>query len=191
MSTKFSSSRHFYSSSSLMNKVKNTIIKCYKPLEVSLMLKRIIFLIICIFIPLAVGGLSAYLTKDAMNYNQILKPEFAPPPNLFPIVWTLLYVLMGVSSYIICSSDSVLKQSALNWYAIQLLFNFLWSLIFFNLQNYLFAFVWLICLIVCICIMIKIFYTISPIAGYLQIPYLLWCLFAAFLNFNIYLLNKK
>ncbi len=173
-----------------MNKVMKAIIKCNKPLEVSFMLKKLISLIICIFIPLAVGGLSAFLTKDSMNYHQIIKPDFAPPSSVFPIVWTILYILMGISSYIICSSDSTLKQSALNWYAIQLLFNFIWSLIFFNLQNYLFAFVWLIGLIICICVMIIKFYKISPIAGYLQIPYLLWCLFAAFLNFNIYLLNK-
>lgn len=155
------------------------------------MCKKIISLIICILIPLAVGGLSAFLTQDAMyNYNQIAKPDFSPPSILFPIVWTLLYILMGISSYIICSSDSPAKQSALNWYAIQLLFNFIWSLIFFNLQNYLFAFIWLIALIICICIMIIKFYKISPIAAYLQIPYLLWCLFAAFLNYNVFLLNK-
>ena len=154
------------------------------------MLKKIISLIICISIPLAVGSLSAFLTKDAMNYSEIIKPGFAPPAFIFPIVWTILYILMGISSYIICSSDSPMKQSALNWYAIQLLFNFIWSLIFFNLQNYLFAFIWLIALIICICIMIIKFYKISPTAAYLQIPYLLWCMFAAYLNFNIYLLNK-
>ena len=155
------------------------------------MYKKLISLIISILIPLAVGGLSAYLTKDSMNqYSQIIKPEFSPPAIVFPIVWTILYILMGISSYIICSSDSSMKQTALNWYAIQLLFNFIWSLIFFNLGNYLFAFVWLIALIVIICIMIYQFYKISPLAAYLQIPYLLWCLFAAFLNYNIYLLNK-
>lgn len=154
------------------------------------MLKKLSLLMLCILIPLAVGGLSAYLTRDTMNYNQIVKPDFAPPSIVFPIVWTILYVLMGISSYIILISDNEWKQSALNWYAIQLLFNFVWSIIFFNLQNYLFAFLWLIGLIICICIMIVKFYKISPIAAYLQIPYLLWCIFAAYLNFNIYILNK-
>lgn len=155
------------------------------------MCKKLITLIICIFIPLAVGGLSAFLTKDAMSiYSQILKPDFSPPSYIFPIVWTILYILMGISSYLIYSSDNKTKQSALNWYAVQLLFNFIWSIIFFNFQNYLFSFLWLLALIICICIMIIEFYKISPIAAYLQIPYLLWCVFAAYLNLSIYLLNK-
>ncbi len=155
------------------------------------MFKKFISFIICIFIPLAVGGLSAFLTKDAMSvYSQIIKPDFAPPAFLFGIIWTVLYILMGISSYLIYTSDSPMKQSALNWYAIQLLFNFIWSIIFFNYQNYLFAFLWLIALILCICIMIYKFYKIRPISAYLQIPYLLWCIFAAYLNFSIYLLNK-
>lgn len=166
-------------------------IECYKVLGVCIMCKKIISYIICLLIPLAVGSLSAFLTKGTMfQYSQLIKPEFAPPAAIFPIVWTILYILMGISSYIICSSDSSMKQSALNWYAIQLLFNFIWSLIFFNLQNYLFAFIWLLALIICICIMIIRFYTINPCSAYLQIPYLLWCVFAAFLNFNIVLLNK-
>ncbi len=155
------------------------------------MLKKLVSFLICVFIPLAVGGLSAFLTKDAMsNYSQVIKPGITPPAVIFPIVWTILYLLMGISSFIICSSDSSMKQSALNWYAIQLLFNFIWSIIFFNLQNYLFSFIWLIALIICIIIMMVKFYKISPPAAYLQIPYLLWCAFAAYLNFSIYLLNK-
>lgn len=155
------------------------------------MFKKFISFIICIFIPLAVGGLSAFLTKDAMSvYSQIIKPDFAPPAFIFGIIWTILYILMGISSYLIYTSDSPMKQSALNWYAIQLLFNFIWSIIFFNYQNYLFAFLWLIALILCICIMIYKFYKIRPISAYLQIPYLLWCIYAACLNFFIYLLNK-
>ena len=155
------------------------------------MCKRLITLAICIFIPLAVGGLSAYLTKDAMSYySQIIKPDLSPPSYLFPIVWTILYILMGISSYIIYSSASESKQCALNWYAVQLLFNFIWSIIFFNYQNYLFSFIWLLALIICICIMIYEFYKISPISAYLQIPYLLWCIFAAYLNLSIYLLNS-
>lgn len=155
------------------------------------MCKKIISFIICVFIPLAVGSLSAFLTKDAMlHYSQVLKPGITPPAVVFPIVWTILYVLMGISSFIICSSDNAMKQSALNWYAIQLLFNFIWSIIFFNFQNYLFSFIWLIALIICIIIMMIKFYKINPLSAYLQIPYLLWCLFAAYLNLSIYLLNK-
>jgi benzodiazapine receptor len=155
------------------------------------MCKKLINLTISILIPLTVGGLSAYLTKDAMSqYGQMIKPDFSPPAIVFPIVWTILYLLMGVSCYIVCSSDHFEKQSALNWYAVQLLLNFIWSIIFFDLQNYLFAFFWLIVLMICIIVMMVKFYKISPISAYLQIPYLLWCFFAAYLNFNIYLLNN-
>ena len=145
-------------------------------------------LIIAIFIPLAVGVLSSLLS-GSMSYSAFNKPSFSPPSYLFPIVWTVLYILMGSSSYIIYSSNSPDKRKALTTYAIQLFFNFFWSILFFGLSQYLLAFVWLILLIVLIVVMIYQFYQIQPVAAYLQIPYLLWCLFAAYLNFTIYMLN--
>lgn len=145
-------------------------------------------LIIAIFIPLAVGVLSSLLS-GSMAYSAFNKPSFSPPSYLFPIVWTVLYILMGISSYIIYSSNSPDKRKALTTYAIQLFFNFFWSILFFGLSQYLLAFVWLILLIVLIVVMIYQFYQIQPVAAYLQIPYLLWCLFAAYLNFTIYMLN--
>ena len=145
-------------------------------------------LIIAIFIPLAVGVLSSLLS-GSMAYSAFNKPSFSPPSYLFPIVWTVLYILMGISSYIIYSSNSPDKRKALTTYAIQLFFNFFLSLLFFGLSQYLLAFVWLILLIVLIVVMIYQFYQIQPVAAYLQIPYLLWCLFAAYLNFTIYMLN--
>ena len=145
-------------------------------------------LIIAIFIPLAVGVLSSLLS-GSMSYSAFNKPSFSPPSYLFPIVWTVLYILMGISSYIIYSSNSPDKRKALTTYAIQLFFNFFWSILFFGLSQYLLAFVWLILLIVLIVVMIYQFYQIQPVAAYLQIPYLLWCLFAAYLNFTIYMLN--
>lgn len=96
---------------------------------------------------------------------------------------------MGISSYIIYSSDHPGKKKALATYALQLVFNFFWSIIFFGSSQYLFAFIWLIALIILIVIMIYQFYQISPLAAYLQITYLLWCLFAAYLNYTIYMLN--
>lgn len=96
---------------------------------------------------------------------------------------------MGISSYIIYSSDDAGKTEALRVYALQLFFNFFWSILFFGQSRYLFAFIWLIALIVLIVVMIVRFYKISPAAAYLQIPYLLWCLFAAYLNYAIYQLN--
>ncbi len=151
--------------------------------------KNISTLIIAILIPIAIGGLSSYLSGNMSIYSQINKPLFSPPGFIFPIVWTILFILMGISSYIIYESDSLYKSSALKVYGIQLFFNFLWSIIFFGYRQYLLSFIWLIALILLIIVMIYKFYQIKPLAAYLQIPYLLWCLFAAYLNFMIYRLN--
>ena len=145
-------------------------------------------LIISILIPILVGTLSSLFSGN-MSISMLNKPSLSPPSFLFPIVWTILYILMGISSYIIYSSDNQNKGKALAIYAIQLIFNFFWSIIFFGSSQYLLAFVWLIALIIIIIIMIYQFYAIEPLAAYLQIPYLLWCLFAAYLNFMIYRLN--
>lgn len=145
-------------------------------------------LIISILIPTLVGSLSSLFSGN-MSYSMFNKPSFSPPAFLFPIVWTILYILMGISSYIIYSSNSPSKRKALTTYSIQLFFNFFWSILFFCFSQYLLAFIWLIILIILIIIMIYQFYAIDPLAAYLQIPYLLWCLFAAYLNFMIYRLN--
>ncbi len=145
-------------------------------------------LIISILIPILIGTLSSLFSGN-MSTSMFNKPSFSPPSFLFPIVWTILYILMGISSYIIYSSDSPNTRKALAIYAVQLFFNFFWSILFFGFSQYLLAFVWLVALIMIIIMMIYQFYTIEPLAAYLQIPYLLWCLFAAYLNFTIYRLN--
>ena len=147
--------------------------------------------IISIAIALGVGALAAFLTRDSMNiYQRIERPPLSPPPILFPIVWTLLYTLMGISSgRIYIEKKSEKREAALKVYAFQLAVNFFWSLIFFNLEAFLFAFAVIILLWVLIIIMIKRFYELVPWTGYLQIPYLLWVTFAAYLNLMIYLLN--
>lgn len=147
-------------------------------------------LIIAILIPIAVGALSALFSGNMSLYSKIDKPSLSPPGFIFPIVWTILYILMGISSYIIYESDSPKKQKALNTYALQLFFNFWWSILFFRFSLYLFAFLWLLSLIVIIAVMIYRFYQIKPLSSYLQIPYLLWCLFAAYLNFMIVSANR-
>ena len=144
-------------------------------------------LIIFILIPLAAGSLSALLSGNSAAYLALNKPPLSPPSFLFPIVWTILYILMGISSYIIYESETPEKNKALRLYFIQLFFNFLWSIFFFGFSMYLFEFLWLLVLI--IALMIYQFHKISPVAAYLQIPYLIWCLFAAYLNFMIYQLN--
>lgn len=139
-----------------------------------------------IILPLFVGGLSALLSG---NMNIPNPPSITPPSVVFPIVWTILYLLMGISSYLIYNSNSTNKETALRTYGIQLFFNFCWSIVFFRLDWYLFAFFWLLILIGLIIRMIYEFYQIKPIAAYLQIPYLLWCIFAAYLNYLVYLAN--
>lgn len=146
-------------------------------------------LISCIAIPLAVGGLSALLTRNSMDaFDSIAKPDLTPPDWLFPVVWTILYILMGIASYLGLTSKKP-NNAALTVYAVQLAFNFFWPIIFFNLKLYLFAFIWLVLLWLLILKTALLFYQISKPAGYLMIPYLLWVTFAGCLNFSIYLLN--
>ncbi len=157
------------------------------------MTKRTKTFIIFILIPLVIGGLSALLTMKSMDiYSQINQPPFAPPAFLFPIVWTILYILMGVSSAIVYLKKSKNPDSAavgLLLYGVSLLLNFFWSILFFNFRAFTFSFWWLAALWVIIFFYTKYFYKVSPIAGLLQIPYLLWVSFAGYLNFMISILN--
>lgn len=150
--------------------------------------------IVAILIPLIVGGLSALITSGNMDiYSRIVRPPLSPPSYLFPIVWTVLYILMGISSAMVYNTESSSlpqRKSALYTYTISLIFNFFWSIIFFNLESYLFAFIWLLVLWYLIIRTIIKYYRINPTAAFLQIPYLLWVTFAAYLNFAIWILNK-
>ncbi|MDO4555209.1 MAG: TspO/MBR family protein [Lachnospiraceae bacterium] len=146
-------------------------------------------LILFILIPIAVGTLSSLLSGNMTLYASFNKPPFSPPAFLFPIVWTVLYILMGISAYIICQKGGAETEKALKTYVLQLFFQFFWSILFFRFEMYFTAFLWLLLLIILIIMMIYYFYKISPAAAYLQIPYLLWCLFAAYLNLMIVLLN--
>ena len=142
--------------------------------------------IIEIVIALAIGGLSALLTKNGMDdFREILKPPLSPPGILFPIVWTILYVLMGISAGRCYKKAHFVPFS----YRLSLFVNFLWSIIFFNMKAYLFAFIWLILLFVLIVLMIARYLKIDKTAAYLQIPYLLWVIFAGYLTFGVWLLN--
>jgi len=150
--------------------------------------------VISISSALAIGGLSALLTVGNMDlYSTINTPPLAPPAILFPIVWTILYVLMGISAAMIYNTETApmpQRKSALYTYALSLFFNFFWSIIFFNMRNFLFAFIWLLVLLFLIVRTIMKYYKINPLAAYLQIPYLIWVTFAGYLNFAIWLLNK-
>lgn len=142
-------------------------------------------------ISLGIGLISGIFTIGAMKeFDKAVKPPLTPPDFLFPIVWTILFILMGISAYIIFESDSDLRIPALSVYGIQLAVNFFWPIFFFNLQAYLWAFIWIMLLWILIIAMIVIFSKINKTAAWLQVPYLIWVTFAAYLNFGIYLLNK-
>ena len=148
-------------------------------------------LIKCIAIPLIVGGLAAFLTKDGMTYyiDEVTKPALTPPPWVFSVVWTILYVMMGYASFLVIEEGTGDQKTARILYFAQLFFNFFWSIIFFNLRWYLFAFAWLLFLWFLVLATLKAFAEIEPKAGKVLIPYLLWLTFAAYLNFGVYLLN--
>lgn len=149
-------------------------------------------LIISITIPLLVGSLSALLTSDSMSiYQELTKPTINPPGYIFSIIWTILYILMGIASYIILTSSNNHSDiyKALTVYGLQLFVNFLWPIFFFAFGWYLFSFIWLLVLWVLLLITITLFYQLSKPAAYVMIPYLLWVTFAGYLNLSIYLLN--
>lgn len=142
-----------------------------------------------ILIPLLIGGLVGIVTSKYIDYNSLVQPSWAPPSFLFPIIWTILYILMGIS-YGILKSNSLLDAKTSNIYYLQLFVNALWSIFFFVFKWRLFAFFWILLLIVLVYLMIKIFYSKNKVAGLLQLPYLLWIIFASFLNLTVYLLNS-
>ena len=158
------------------------------------MWKKVKPYIISILIALAVGGAAAFLTRNDMDiYKDIVLPPLAPPSILFPIVWSILYVLMGIGAAMIYLERDRLGdkvRDALSVYGTNLVLNFMWSIIFFKFRIFLPAFIWLLALLAVIIKMILDFKKIQPIAGYLQIPYAVWVAFAGYLNFAIWWLNR-
>lgn len=147
---------------------------------------------VSILIPLAVGGLSALLTRDGMRLFALMrKPPLAPPAWVFPAAWTALYIMMGIASYLVYASGAsrVRRERALTFYALQLGMNFFWSIIFFSLEMYLTAFIWLVGMWMLILICTVLFWHIDRRAGRLMLPYLAWVAFAGYLNMGIFLLN--
>lgn len=142
-----------------------------------------------ILIPVVVGGIVGLIISSAIDYNSLQKPFLAPPSIVFPIVWTILYILMGISYGILKSKGLTDKKIDLIYY-IQLGVNAIWSIIFFLLKWRLFAFIWIEILDILVILMIIKFYKKDKTAGLLQIPYLIWVLFASYLNLAIYILNR-
>lgn len=151
-------------------------------------------LILALLIPLLVGGISATLSAQGMAmYGNMNKPPLSPPPWVFSVAWSILYFMMGLASYFIMVSDVSIRSKAMAMiiYALQLAMNFAWSIVFFNYEAYLMAFIWLMVMWVIVIICAFRFYGINKLAAYLIIPYILWLTFAAYLNFGAYVLNPK
>ena len=146
----------------------------------------------CIAIPLLVGIVAAIISGGGMEvFESVNKPPLSPPAWLFPVVWTILYMLMGISSYLVLTSGAEENEisKAMTIYGYQLAVNFLWPTFFFNFQWYLFSFLWLVLLWVLVLVMIIRFWRIDRTAAYLNIPYLVWLTFAGYLNLGIWWMN--
>ena len=149
--------------------------------------KKFIIITVTTFL---VGSFFSFFTMNNMEAFKELNKPINVPGVVFPIVWGILYLLMSISCYIISKSNNKNRDSALISYWVQLVINSLWSLIFFGFEAYLLAFIWLLILLVSVIVMIIKFYNIDKKAAYLNIPYVLWIIFAGYLNLGIYLLNR-
>ena len=152
--------------------------------------KKIGKIILAIIIPLAVGGLSALITTNKMElFETVAKPPLAPPRWLFPVAWTILYILMGIASYLLYIADTEEGREALVLYGVQLFFNFFWSIIFFNLEAYWFALIWLFIMWIIILLLLIKSKKVDERAFWLLLTYFIWTTFAFYLNFGIAILN--
>lgn len=157
---------------------------------------RVSSLIIALLLPVIVGMISSALASKGMDaYSTMDKPPLSPPAWVFPVAWTILYLMMGLASYYVAVAEVNLRDQllALMFYVLQLAMNFMWSIIFFNWEQYLFAFIWLAIMwgIVVLCVIR--FYSISKVASLLMVPYVAWLTFAGYLNWGSYMLsiNKR
>ena len=147
--------------------------------------------LVLLFSPLVVGWISGFLNAGAMaQYQTLVLPPLSPPPGVFSVAWTILYLLMGLGAALVYCSDGNNKQVALRLFALQLGVNFLWSFFYFTLEWRLFAFLWLVLLFLLAYTMAKEFSESSTLAGKLQIPYLVWLVFAGYLNLATWWLNR-
>ncbi len=152
------------------------------------MWKKIKPYVISVSIALGVGALSALVTKDGMReFENVIQPALSPPMWLFPVVWTILFTLMGISAARVYKKGGTRNELIL--YAISLAINFFWPVIFFNMRDYMFAFVWLAVLWIWVVYTAYRFYKADKAAGLLMLPYILWLTFALYLNYAIWTLN--
>lgn len=150
-------------------------------------------LIFCLALPLAVGLAASWVSGGSELYDKLILPPLSPPGWVFPAMWTALYLLMGYASYLVWTSgmDKAVVNPALGAYLVQLFLNFLWPVVFFGLVRFAAALLVLVLLWIAIFITIRRFFPISPLAGKLLIPYLIWVSFAGYLNAGVWLLNQS
>lgn len=141
-----------------------------------------------LFFPLIVGGIVGFIITGNIDYTNLVKPPLAPPKILFPIIWSIIYLLMGISYFILNKKENKLELESKIYY-FQLFVNALWSIIFFLLKWRFVAILWIILLDALVISMIVLFYKKVKLSGYLNLLYLVWILFATYLTIGIYILN--
>ena len=151
-------------------------------------MNKIIKNIFYLFLPIVLGSLVGFIISDYIDYSTLIKPPLAPPKILFPIAWSIIYLLMGISYYLF-KNKSIETKNEKKTYYLQLIINLLWSIIFFVLKLRFLSILWIILLDFLVAYMIYKFYKKYKISAYLNIPYLIWILFATYLTIGIYILN--
>lgn len=152
-------------------------------------MKKVLNYIKPILIPVILGGIIGIITSQFIDYNSLNKPPFSPPSVIFPIIWTIIYILMGISYSILKNKDLIDKEINTTYYT-QLFTNLTWPIIFFVFKWRFISIIWILVLLALVGYMIIIFYRKNKISGLLQIPYLLWTIFATYLTIGVYILNK-
>lgn len=154
------------------------------------MLKKVNYkkLVAFIVITILIGSFFSLFINVSTSYNSLIKPSLSPPGYIFPIVWIILYILMAISLYLVTKSNQDINIYKLYFY--QLLANSLWTVFFFGFGLRLLSFLWIILIIILNILLLKEYYKTNKLAVYLQIPYLIWLLFASYLNLAIYILNR-
>ena len=140
-----------------------------------------------LFLPIILGGITGLLIRNFMNYDSLIKPFLSPPGFIFPIAWTIIYLLTGISYYLYRKNNNDITINKL--YYLQLFFNILWSFIFFVFKLRLLSVIWILILDILVLLLFRKYLNIKKISAYLIIPYILWIVYATYLNIGFYILN--
>lgn len=151
-------------------------------------MKKKIQAVFYLFFPLLVGGIVGFIISKSIDYKILIKPPLAPPAYIFPVAWTIIYLLMGISYYLLCKKVDYKPIEKIIYY-LQLFVNAMWSIIFFVFKLRFFAIIWILLLLILIITMMDLFKQTSKISYYLNFPYLIWTIFATYLTIGIYVLN--